>query len=156
MRFWIARGIPVNSWIPLPFAMHLASKGAFTVYMLPDDMSLLPRELVPVGVRTCGATFLRSMPVQCGIPLPVNRALVNFTLHRSLLERQSLKARGKKKKKACVRESCLVFSARSGPVRRPLVIHASGGPASILPVRGLTNPGLMPWCALRVLRRLFG
>ena len=103
MRFWIARGIPVNSWIPLPFAMHLASKGAFTVYMLPDDMSLLPSELVPVGVRTCGATFLRSMPVQCGIPLPVNRALVNFTLHRSLLERQSLKARGKKKKGLCSR-----------------------------------------------------
>lgn len=97
--------------------MHLASKGAFTVYMLPDDMSLLPRELVPVGVRTCGATFLRSMPVQCGIPLPVNRALVNFTLHRSLLERQSLKARGKKKKR-------LVFENRALFSRPDLVQFA--------------------------------
>lgn len=73
--------------------------------MLLGEMFLLPREVWPVGVRTCGATFLRSMSVQCSIPLPVNGALVNFALHRSLLECQSQK----KKKKRLVFENRALF-----------------------------------------------
>lgn len=113
VRFWIARGIPVNN----PGVGYLFLSPCTSHPKAPSCRMICTFSQGNCGecVRTCGATLLRSMPVQCSIPLPVNRALVNFTLHRSLLESQS------QKNGSCSRiVPC--FSARSGPVPKPLAI----------------------------------